>query len=141
MLVDANVLLYAVDESSAHHHRARDWLVDMLNGDRRVALAWPTLGAFLRIATHPRIFVRPLPAEQAWRLVAGWLAQPVVWIPPTSIRTASILGGLVERYRLTGNAIPDAQLAALAIEHGLAVVSVDTDFARFAEITWVDPLR
>jgi len=141
VLLDANLLLYAVDEASPHHERASSWLADVLNGDRRVALPWQTVGAFLRIITHPRVAAEPLTGAQAWRFVAAWLATPVVWIPHVTDRTASILGALVERYALTGNAMPDAQLAAIAIEHGLVVVSADTDFARFEEVAWTDPLR
>lgn len=83
----------------------------------------------------------PLSGSQAWSIVADLLDVPVCWIPPTGDRTARILGSLIERYGLTGNAIPDAQLAALAIEHGLSVISADTDFARISEVTWHNPLR
>lgn len=141
MLLDANLLLYAVDEASPHHERASNWLIGVMNGDRRIAMPWQTIGAFLRIITHPRIAAEPLTGAQAWRFVATWLAAPVVWIPYVSDRTAAILGTLVERYALTGNAMPDAQLAAIAIEHGLTVLSADTDFARFEEVAWTDPLR
>lgn len=140
MLVDANVLLYAVDEESPHVAPASGWLIETLDGPRRVALPWQTIGAFLRIATHPRIVPRPLTSEEAWSHVDEWLAHPRVWIPQASGATARILGDLLRRYQVTANAIPDAQLAALAIEHGIPVVSADTDFARFSEITWVNPL-
>ena len=72
--------------------------------------------------------------------MSDWLASPVAWLPPVSPRTATILGELIDRHGLTGNAIPDAQLAALALEYGLAVCSADSDFARFAEVRWVNPL-
>jgi predicted nucleic acid-binding protein len=72
--------------------------------------------------------------------VEEWLAVPAVWIPqPTDVH-ADVLGALVRRYRLAGNLIPDAHLAAIAIEHGLEVCSADSDFARFAEIRWRNPL-
>jgi len=63
-----------------------------------------------------------------------------VWIPPATERTLSILTDLITRYEITGNLIPDAQLAALAIEHGLELFSADTDFARFKELRWRNPL-
>ena len=69
-----------------------------------------------------------------------WLCSPVAWLPPASARSATILGELVDRYGLTGDAIPNAQLAAMAAEHGLTVCSADSDFARFTEVRWVNPL-
>lgn len=140
MLVDANLLLYATDDLSPHHERASDWLTAALNGDRRVALPWASLGAFLRIATHPRISATPLTAETAWAQVDRWLAAGPTWIPVAGRRTARILGGLMVDHHITGNLVPDAMLAALAIEHGLVVMSADTDFARFSEVTWKNPL-
>jgi hypothetical protein len=140
MLVDANLLLYAIDERSPQHDASRDWITQVLNGDRRVGLPWLSLGAFLRIATNPRASDRPLSAAEAWRFVAEWLSCDVTWIPNPTDRHAVILGSLVEKYDLRANMITDAQLAALALEHGLSVYSADTDFARFTEIRWVNPL-
>lgn len=140
MLVDANVLLYAVDATSAHHARAARWLERVLNGPRRVAFPWQTLGAFARIATHPRVAHEPLTADEAWTYAERWLACDPAWIPSVSERTAVVLGDLLRRTGATGNLIPDAQLAALAIEHGLTVISADTDFARFPGVRWENPV-
>lgn len=140
MLLDANILLYAVDSRSRHHEAASEWLTAALRGDRLVALPWQTLGAFVRIITHPRATESPLTGGEAWTFVHDWLAVPGCWIPAPTGRTARTLGTLIERYGLSGNAIPDAQLAALAIEHGVSVVSNDSDFARFPEIAWETPL-
>lgn len=140
MLVDANVLIYAVNEDAPEHARARQWLEDALNGTRRVGLPWESLSAFLRLATSPRVFTRPLSPESAWEIVEAWLAVPVVWIPTPTDRHADVMAEMVRRYRPTGRAVPDAHLAALAVEHGAEVISADTDFARFSEIRWRDPL-
>lgn len=140
MLLDANLLLYAVHRTSAFHEAARAWLTEQLNGPRRVGLPWQSLGAFLRIATHPRAFERPLTAQDAWARVEDWLAAPSVWIPVPGDRHASILGQLLIDHDVRGNLVPDAQLAALALEHGLTVCSADTDFARFTDVRWVNPL-
>lgn len=140
MLVDANLLLFAVDETSRFHSVAHDWLEDVLNGPRRVGLAWPTLGGFVRISTHPRASAHPLLPDDAWTHVSEWLACDVAWVPAPSDRYVDVLGGLIAAYQLSGNLIPDAMLAALAVEHGLTVCSADTDFARFAEIRWENPL-
>jgi toxin-antitoxin system PIN domain toxin len=140
MLIDANILLFAVDEASVFHQRARDWLVGRLNGDRRVGLPWESLAAFLRIATHPRATDHPIEPEAAIRHLRAWLAADVAWTPTPTDRHAAALSELVVRYQLRGNLVPDAHLAALAIEHGLTVCSADTDFARFQEVRWVNPL-
>jgi hypothetical protein len=140
MIVDANLLLYAVDSRSAHHHKARAWLESALNGVVQVGLPWPSLLAFVRIATHPRVSRHPLTGEDAWRIVEAWLAVPTVWIPHPTPRHAEVMGRLVRSYGLTGNLLPDAHLAALSIEHGVELCSADTDFARFAEIRWINPL-
>lgn len=140
MLLDANLLLYAVDASSDRHDDAARWLTGVLNGDRRVGLPWQTIGAFLRISTHPRVAANPLSGAEAWRYVGAWLEAPPTWIPPATERTASVLAALVTDTPVTGNLVPDAQLAALAIEHGLVLCSADTDFGRFKDLRWENPL-
>ena len=140
MLVDANLLLYAVDEASDQHDAAAAWLTAVLNGPRRVALPWQSLGAFMRIITHPRVTRQPLTGPQAWSHVEGWLAVSPSWIPPTSKHTAAVFARLHEEASITGNLVPDAQLAALAVQHGLTVMSADTDFARFPSVRWENPL-
>jgi len=140
MIVDASVLIYAVDEASAFHSRASHWLTDRLNGPSRTGLPWQSLLAVQRIVTATRILDRPLSAAQAWSLVTDWLAAPSAWIPTETERHREVLGDLVERYQVTGNLVPDANLAALAIEHGVPVASADTDFARFLEVRWINPL-
>ncbi|MEX0984779.1 MAG: TA system VapC family ribonuclease toxin [Actinomycetota bacterium] len=140
MLVDANLLLFAVDASSPFHRASSDWLVAQLNGLRPVGFPWQSLLAFVRIATNPRATARPLTPDQAWTHVEEWLRADVGWLPVPTERHAGVLGALVRRHQLRGNMISDAALAALAIEHGLIVCSADTDFARFDEITWQNPL-
>ena len=140
MLVDANILVFAVNTAAPEHARATEWLEANLNGDRRVGLPWESLTAFVRLVTHARSFPRPLAPGDAWDIVDAWLAAPVAWIPAPTERHAAVLGDLVRRYRLSGNLVPDAHLAAIAIEHGAEVISADTDFARFSEVRWSNPL-
>lgn len=141
MLLDANLLLYAVNKGATQHRAAADWLTEQLNGPRRVGLPWQSLGAFHRIATHPRAFRRPLSSATAWERVTDWLAAPVAWIPEPGPGHARILGELIVEHDVRGNLVPDATLAALAIEHGLTLCSTDTDFARFDGLRWENPLR
>jgi hypothetical protein len=140
MLIDANLLVFAVHEESPFHVKARDWLNDQLNGQQRIGIPWQSLGAFLRIITNQRIIERALDPGVAWQRIADWLAEDLVWTPDPTPRHAQVLGDLVKRHQPRGNLITDAQLAALAIEHGLEVCSADTDFARFTEIRWCNPL-
>ncbi len=141
MLVDANLLLCVADAESRHCGPARRWLSEQLEGPRRVGLPWQTLATFLRIATLPRLFARPLTAIEAWGFVHDLLAQPVVWTPEPGSRYPDLLGALVRDHDVRGNLVPDAQLAALALEHGLCIYSADSDFARFPEVRWVNPLH
>jgi toxin-antitoxin system PIN domain toxin len=140
MLLDANLLLYAVNTRARQHEAALSWLTDRLNGSRRIGLPWQSLAAFLRIATHPRAFARPLAPATAWQRVEDWLAAPAAWIPTPGSSHAQLLGDLIVRYEVTGNLVPDARLAALAVEHGVTLCSTDTDFARFQELSWENPI-
>ena len=138
MIVDANVLLYAVDEVSPFHLSAKGWLEAALNGPTRVGLPWPSLLAFQRIATHPRASDQPLTPAQAFRFIQDWLDNDQTWIPEPGRRHAEILGKLLVDGDLRGNFVTDAHLAALAIEYGVGICSYDSDFARFP-VHWVKP--
>lgn len=131
MIVDANVLLYAVDEQSHFHTTARTWLEEALNGDERVGLPWASLMAFQRIITHPRVTATPLTAAQAWGFVTDWLDADQAWVPTPGRRHRDIVGRPLVDADLRGNLVTDAHLAALAIEHGTGICSFDSDYARF----------
>ena len=141
MLVDANILLYAIDEDSPFHDAAKRWLEDALNGSRRGGIPWATLTAFVRMATHPRALREPLAPGEAWEFVDEWLDAPATWVPAPGRGHRDILGRLIRDLDLRANLVSDAALAALCIEHGLQMVSADSDFARFSEITWLNPVR
>jgi uncharacterized protein len=140
MIVDANVLLYAVDASSRFHQPAKAWLETALNEPARVGLPWASLLAFERISTHPRASLSPLTPSMAWSFIADWLDADATWVPVPGERHAEILRDLIVAGELRGNLVPDAHLAALAMEHGVGVCSADSDFARFPQINWVNPL-
>jgi len=141
MLLDANLLLYAVHQGAEQHERAAAWLTEQLNGPRRVGIPWQSINAFLRISTHPRAFERPLDPATAWERVTDWVTAPVAWVPEPGPEYRLILGELITTHELRGNLIPDAALGALAIEHGVTLISTDTDFARFRQLRWENPLR
>lgn len=140
MIVDTNILVYAIDRGSPEHKVAVDWLTDQLNGDERIGLPWTCLMGFMRIVTHPRVMARPEKPADAWRFVKSWLERDVVWTPVPTEHHDAVLDGLMSRYHIAGNLVPDADIAALAIEHGQTIASNDTDFARFVEVRWINPL-
>lgn len=140
MILDVNVLLYAIDSQSRAHEKCRLFIESALNGRARVGFPWPTILAFLRIATHPRVMTEPLSIDAAWSFIDDWLAAPVSWVPLPTAKHLATIRELTTKNALTGNLIPDAHLAAIALEHGVALVSCDTDFARFAGLTWINPL-
>jgi len=140
ILIDANLLVYAHVMSFSQHELARAWLDDQLNGTTAVGLPWPSLLAFMRLVTNPRVFEHPEPTAGAWAQVKQWLACETVWIPGPGERHSLLLGELLALPGTHANLIPDAHLAALAMEHGLTICSTDTDFARFPNVRWTDPL-
>lgn len=140
IVVDANLLLYAYGESSPHHARARAWLENVLSSDETVGLAWPTIAAFVRIATDPRIPGYRRSAEEALRVVSEWLEQPVVRLLVASERTLPIFREMIIQGQASGPLISDAELAALTIENGAVLCTTDRDFARFPGLRWKNPL-
>lgn len=140
-LPDANVLLYAVDRDSPHHAPARRWLETNLSGTRTVGFAWSVLLAFLRLSTRAQVFSSPLTPQEAFDLVDEWLSRPCATILHPTDRHSIVLRQLIEPLGTAGNLMPDAHLAALAMEHGGEVCSADADFARFSGVRWHNPLE
>ena len=140
ILVDANLLVYAHVSSLPQHAAARKWLDGRLNDYPTVGLPWQSLLGFVRLVSNPRVFERPEPVEAAWRQVEAWLDAPPAWVPCAGERHRAILAGLLKPGGLRANHVPDAHLAALAIEHGLTLCSTDGDFARFKGLRWQNPL-
>ena len=140
ILLDANLLVYAHVARFTQHEIARSWLDERLNGSLPVGFAWSTLTAFLRLVTNPRIFERPEPMSRAWQQMEAWLDSPMAWIPQPTAQHREVLGRLLVSPGAHANLVPDAHLAALAIEHGLVLCSSDSDFARFPGLRWDNPL-
>lgn len=139
VLVDANVLLYAVNADSTNHLSAKAWIERALSGDEPVGLAWVVLLAFLRVATMPAFAPQPLSTADALDLVADWLsARAAVIVSPTD-RHEQILGNLIGQSGTAGNLVTDCHLAALAIEHGARICTFDRDLARFEGVRSFSP--
>jgi len=141
ILVDANLLLYAYHPRAEQHERARAWLESALSGLEPVGLPWSTILAFLRLATSPRVFARPLSTAEAEIIVSTWLVEPSVVLVSPGDRYWEILRTLLIDAQVTGPLVTDAALAALAIEHGATLATTDRDFARFRGLRLSDPLQ
>jgi hypothetical protein len=138
-LVDANLLLYAVDDGSPHHAVAKPWLERQLSGSETFAFAWAVLLGFVRLATNPRVFTTPLSVEEAIDLVDSWLEQPNATVVHPTARHSPLVRELLRPLGTAGNLTSDAHLAALSIEHGAELCSGDSDFARFPGVRWLNP--
>ena len=140
ILVDANLLVYAANRGAPEHDTARAWLDDRLNGTVRIGLPWASLLAFVRLVSNPAVVRHPVSPGAAWTQIEEWLACDCVWTPEPTSRHADVLGALLHLPLMTSRLVPDADLAALAIEHGLTLCSSDGDFARFPGLKWENPL-
>ena len=140
ILLDANLLLYAVNEDAPSNRKAKSWLESALSGPETVGFSWNVLLAFLRLTTRPGLFRHPLPLATAFDLMASWLDQPSATVVRPGPRHLRILRELLLPMGTGGNLTSDAHLAALAIEHGAELCSSDSDFARFQGLKWSNPL-
>jgi uncharacterized protein len=138
--LDANVLLYASDQSSDRHLQARRFVETCAAGPEILCLTWPTLMSYLRIATHLRIFSAPLSPDEALGNVSALIGLP-------HVRTVSELDGFVEAYKqvagetpVRGNLVPDAHVATILFQHGVRTLySNDRDFRKFQSVDLRDP--
>lgn len=138
-VVDANVLLYAVNTSAEHHERSRSWLDEELSGGSTVAFTWSVLLAFLRLSTKPGLFPAPLPVADALATVRSWLDQPGSVVLEPTAQHVEVLSTLVAAVGTGGNLTSDAHLAAIALEHRATVITFDHDFGRFPAVAWARP--
>lgn len=138
---DANLLLYACDTTSPFHERARKWWQECLSGEEAVGLAHPTLFAFLRISTNPRIFTNPLTLAASATHIRSWLARRVCQILQASAdHTARAIDLLQAAGGTAGNLVTDAQIGALALAYRAVVHTADRDFLRFPGVRCHFPL-
>lgn len=138
--VDVNVLVYAHRPEAEDHEGYLEWLDDARSSDEPLGLSSLVLSRFLRIVTHPRVFREPSPLRTALEFVENLRQSPAVVSVAPGDRHWSHFTRLLGSTRATGNLIPDAYLAALAIEHGATWYTADRGFARFGGLTWRHPL-
>jgi toxin-antitoxin system PIN domain toxin len=139
ILPDVNVLVHAHNADSAVHQKARRWWDACLSGTEGVGLAWAAMLGFVRITTNRRVVARPLSVGDVMERLNGWLALPHIHIVEPSDRHFARLRTELERLGTAGNLTTDAHLAVLAMERGYVLYSTDADFARFADLRWVNP--
>lgn len=140
IVLDVNLLIYAVNEDAPNHRQAKAWLETVLSGTETVGLPWIVLLAFLRLTTRAGLFQRPLPVDAAFDIVNAWLHQPNVIVPEPTARHLQTMRDLISPLGAGGNLTSDAFLAALAVEHGAELCSTDNDFGRFKRLRWRNPL-
>lgn len=142
ILLDTNLLVYATFADAPEHPRARGWLEARLRQpDDSVALCWPVVYAFTRLITSSRVFgAAALPVKRGWEVAAAYLSQPAVRLVTPGSNHAAIAAELAETPGLRSEDMPDIELAALAIEHGLVLASHDSGFRRFRGLRCIDPL-
>ena len=139
MIPDVNVLLYAYDSENPRHAPCATWLVTALSGSEDVGLSFVVALGFIRLATHPAVWARPMSATDAIATVRSWLARPQVRLLQLTDAYWQTLEAVATDARAVGPLVMDAHLAALAREHGATVVTTDRDFRRFAGIRLLDP--
>lgn len=140
ILPDINLLIHAHNRESPRHDAARRWWDATLAGTEGVGLAWVTILGFVRITTHRGILANPMTVEETTARIEEWLALPHFHIPVPAEGHFSRLRSKLEHLGTAGNLTTDAHLATLATERGYTLYSTDTDFARFPDLKWVNPL-
>ena len=140
VLLDVNVLVYAHRQDSPHHHQYLAWLEDLINSDQAYGLSDLVLSGFLRIVTHPGVFNPPSSMAKAFAFVEELRDQPTCTIINPGPRHWEIFGRLCKATDIKGNLIPDAFLAALAIESGSEWITADRDYHRFAGLRVRHPI-
>lgn len=137
---DVNVLVYAYNTEDPRHAAYRSWLERTVNGVEPFGLSSMVLSGFLRVVTHPKVLASPLPTGAALDLIEALRAAPAVVPMEPGSRHWSIFAELCRAVLARGNIVPDAYLAALAIEHGCDWLSADRGFARFPGLRFRHPL-
>ena len=139
-ILDANVLIYAHREDSENHAHYRRWLEKLLNGQELFGVNTVVLSAVIRIATHPNIFKDPSPIKEVMAFIEQVRNSSNCLVVNPGERHWDIFCSLIRSLKLTGNAVPDAYLAALAMEWGYDLITTDQGFSRFPALKWHHPL-
>ena len=140
ILPDVNVLVHAFRSDSSDHERCRNWLNEVVNGDSRYGVSPQVLSGVIRVTTHPRVFSRPSGLAEVIGFCEVLMAQTHCALIQPGPQHWSIFSRLSKEADARGNLVPDAYLAALAIESGSEWITTDRDFSRFPGLRWRHPL-
>ena len=140
IVLDANLLIYAYDESSLHHKKARKWIEKILSGSESVAIPLQTVAAFLRIMTHRGLPAPRFTMEDAVEIVNTWFDQPNTRMIAPGEDHLHLFRQVLLDGQVSGPLVTDAQLAAITMEYGGTLHSTDRDCARFPGLRWKNPL-
>ena len=141
IIPDTNLLVYAHNREDPHHNRALSWWHGLVNGSEELGVDWSILTGFVRIVTLPSVLIDPLSALDAVAIVERWLQHPHIVVVEPQQSHLSVMTELLIAAGRGGNLVPDAHIAALAIEHDAEVHTNDRDFARFPGLRWSNPLQ
>lgn len=139
VLTDVNILIYSFRRDTPDHERYREWLLAVVNGESAFGVSPQVLGSFLRVVTHPGIFSQPSRLGEALAFCQALMAPATHQVIQPGARHWSIFADLCIRVQASGNLLPDAWFAALAIEHGCEWITSDRDYARFPGLRWRPP--
>ena len=137
---DANLLLYAYDAAGPLHSKSKSWWTACLSGTEPVGLCPAVIFAFVRIGTNARAFAEPLTVDEASGHVEAWLKQPVAQILELDADDIQKALELLRGAGTAGNLTTDAQIAAISLRYSAVVYTADSDFARFPDVRWLNPL-
>ena len=140
IIPDANLLLYAYDSDSPFNKVAQSWWSDCLSGDETIGLCEVVLYSFIRVGTNAKAFAKPFSIEEVSSIVLSWLA-----VPSTELITGEALDveqalALLQNAGTGGNLTTDAQIASLSLKYQAIVHTADTDFMRFPNVDWYNPI-
>jgi toxin-antitoxin system PIN domain toxin len=141
ILPDVNVLVYAHREDAVDHPAYREWLEQVVNGDEAYGVSELVLSGFIRVVTHPKVFKRPQPPGRRLdiRRAGAWATE--LCAGRAGYASLDALRAPLPRMRRAGNLVPDAYLAAMAMESGCEWITADRDYSRFKGLRWRHPLR
>jgi toxin-antitoxin system PIN domain toxin len=140
ILVDTNLLLYAGVDKAPFHQQANKWLTEQFSAGIRIGLPWHSVLGFVRLASNRKVYPGGPSVEDAWGLAQIWLRARNAWIPQPTDRHTDVISELIASGDVGSKAVMDIHLAALAIEHGLTLCSVDVGFFRYKKLRWINPL-
>jgi toxin-antitoxin system PIN domain toxin len=140
IVLDVNLLIYAYNKNSQEHAKARHWIEQLFSSSESVGLPWQTISAFLRITTHPNLKDLRITVEQSSKIVDRWLEQPNVRILIPGEGHWALFRRMLLEGQASGGLVTDAHLAALTMEYGGVLHTMDRDFSRFPGLRWINPL-